>query len=292
MNLYLLSALASALFFSLAGITYKLNLKYTFKDPVRFLFFVFLTQLPLALLLLPFTKVYFPLSLLLPFFSYNLSYLLGALLVGLAIKNLDASVFMPLFNIQIIFTTLFAFIILGEAFKTITYFLMLIIVLAGFLVSYEEESKFSNFFSRPILKFVSGLVFYAMSDVFSGQIVRDFGVLNLRFWSSLILPVLALSFIPFFQGKEGVTKRKLLAVSANGLFGFLGLLTILFGFVYSVSLAQVLSRFSAVITLVLVIILAKFRGDLLEKRSRKVYLIRLIGALSMTLSAGALIFSK
>src|SRR3989338_6420084 len=167
MNLYLLSALASALFFSLAGITYKLNLKYTFKDQFRFLFFVFLTQLPLAVLLLPFTKVYFPLNLWLPFLRYNLSYYLGALLVGLAIKNFDASVFMPLFNIQIIFTTLFAFLILGEAFKPSIYFLGALLV--GLAIKNFDASVFMPLFNIQII-FTTLFAFLILGEAFKPSI--------------------------------------------------------------------------------------------------------------------------
>ncbi len=204
--------------------------------------------------------------------------------------HLDASVFMPLFNLQVILTAFFAFLVLGERYSLISYLFMGAIVLGGILVSADEHLRFK--LSRPLVLFLAGIIFYSLSDAFGGSIVKDFGALNLRFWSSLLLVLFSLCLIPFFRVKETVSVPKLFPAFFIGFFGFLGLVSLTTGFISSVSLSQALSRLSSVYALILIVVLARFKGDFLEKRNLKVYALRFLGCLFMVLSAIGLVFIR
>src|SRR3989344_8917553 len=115
-NFYILISFLSGVFFALNGLSYKISNKYSIQDPMRLLFFVYLWQVPFSVLLAPFTRIYFDFRFLWPFIFYLLSFFLGSVLVGLAVQHLDASVFMPLFNFQIVFTSFFAYLFLGESY--------------------------------------------------------------------------------------------------------------------------------------------------------------------------------
>ena len=98
--------------------------------------------------------------------------------------------------------------------------------------------------------------------------------------------------IPFFGPKEDTSLRRTWPVFVGALFSFLGLVSINIGFSYYVSLSQVFSRLSTVYTLVIVVILAKFKGDFLENHPPYVYMVRFLGAGVMVLSAVALMLLK
>lgn len=290
MNLYLLAALLSGVFYSINGVLYKISNKHSIRDPLRLLFYIYLLQLPLSLLILPFVKVSFIWQYLPPVLFFNLSFFIGSIFVAFSVVHLDASVFMPLFNLQVILTGLLAYVVLGERYSMISYLFMIVIVLGGVLVSAEE--KFRLKVSKPLILLLIGLAFYSLSDIFGGIAVRKLGVLNLRFWSSIFLFLLAILLVPFFKIKEKISPSKIVPPFFVGFFGFLGLIFLSLGFIYSVSLSQALGRLSSVYSLILIIVLAKYKGEFLEKQTRKVYITRFVGCLVMVVAALGLVLNK
>lgn len=288
MNLHLLVVALSGLFYAANGIVYKISTKYAVRDPLQLLFLIYLLQLPTSILVLPFTKVQFISELWLPFLLFNLAFFVGSIFVALAVVHLDASVFMPLFNVQVILTSLFAFFILGEHYSPLSYLLMTAIVLGGVLVTVDE--KYTLKFNQPLIFFLIGVVLYSLSDAFGGRVVKEFGALNLRFWSSLFLTAFSVILVPFFGEREKVSREKLLPVSLVGFLGFLGIISLTFGFEYSVSISQALSRLSSVYALVIIIFLAKFKGDFLEAKPFRIYAVRLAGCLIMVAAAVGLLW--
>lgn len=288
MNFYLLAALSSGFFFAINGLIYKISSKYAIRDPLRLLFYIFLLQLPSSLSVAFFTRIFFPVELLPSFLGFVSTFFLGSVLVGLAVPHLDASVLLPLFNLQVILTAFFSFLMLGETYGWPSYLLMLAIVLGGVLVSLDE--KFSLRFNRPLYSLLVGLILYSLSDAFGGRVVASLGVLNLRFWSGLVLVLFSFLLIPFFRVPERVRIRQLVPVFLVGFFGFFGMITLTFGFVYSVSISQALARLSSVYSLLLIILLARFRGDFLEKHPWRVYLVRCVGCGVMVLASAILLF--
>ena len=290
MNLYLLAALLSGVFYSINGVLYKISNKYSIRDPLRLLFYIYFLQLPLSLLILPFVKFSFIRQDLFSFLFFNLAFFVGSIFVGFSLVHLDASVFMPLFNLQLILTGSLAYFALGERYSTVSYLFMVVIVLGGVLVSAED--KFQLKISKPLILLLIGLLFYSLSDIFGGIAVRKLGVLNLRFWSSIFLFILSILLVPFFKVNEKIIPSKLVPPFFVGFFGFLGLIFLSLGFIYSVSLSQALGRLSSVYSLILIIVLAKYRGEFLEKYSRKVYITRFVGCLIMVVAALGLVLTK
>lgn len=316
MNLYLLAAAASGLFFAFSGVIYKASNKHLIKDPLRYLLVFNLTRVVILVPLLPYLRFSGENQTPALFLVYVLAFFLASVLVGLAIVYLDVSVFMPLFNLQIIFTPLFAFFFLGERFGLVPYFLMAIVLLGGFLVTFSESSRrrrlalhlvIRKIFGRqvllplpvesvqrqpirPLLLLLGGLVFYSLCDVLAGRILKQWSVLNLMVANGWLQVLLSLFLIPFFRVREQIDGRKVAPIFLGGFFGFLGLLAINLGFSYNVSLSQVLSRLSSVYALALVVILARFKGDFLENHPPYVYAVRFAGAGVMVLAALGLLF--
>ncbi len=283
MNLYLLAALSSGLFFALNGLAYKAANKHAFTDPLRLLTIIYLLQLLISLSVFPLAEIYFVPGQETNFVLFVLSFFAASVLVGLSLPGLDASVFMPLFNLQLVFTSVFAFLLLGERFPPVSYLLMGLIVLGGVLISFDESSSLR--LGKELLPFVAGLILYGLSDSLGGRLIGSFGAINLRFWMGLGLALLSLILIPFFKVREKMAMNKLLFPFLTAFFGFLALVFLTTGFNYSVALSQALARLSGGYTLVIILILARFFPKFLEKHSLKVYAVRLVGCLVMVTSA-------
>lgn len=318
MNTSLLIASFSGLFFAFSGVVYKISNKHLIKNPLRYLLFYNIFRVFVVLTLLPWVRFSLPLGLVWPFLFYAFCFFLGTLLSGLALVHLDASVFMPLFNLQIIFTPLIAFFFLNEKLSLFTYLLMGLVLLGGILVTFSEESQRRRFFLQTFLSkilrrefklplppskvskniravlfmFVGGLIFYSLGDNLAGKVLKGWNVATLVFWSGLLQLFFSFFLIPFIKDKEEIGPSRLWPILLGVIFGFFGLLAINVGFTYNVSLSQALSRLSSVYTLVIVIILAHFKGEFLEKRPAYVYVVRFLGSGVMVLAAGGLLILK
>lgn len=321
MNIYLAAAVFSGLFYAVSAVIYKGGNKHLIKDPLRYVWLLSVFKLPFLFFLLPFVRLPKEVDLIFIFsvFLYSSAFFLGSLLVGIAIVHLDASVFQPLFNLQIIFTPLIAFFFLNERFSPVSYLLMGVVLLGGILITFSERSQrrkafvltfirkfIKRDFEPSVVKSVAestnlwlvllilaiGLIFYSLSDNLSGLALRKTNVFSLVFFSSLLYTAFSLFLIPFFGPKENVSLRRTWPIFVGAVFSFLGLVAINIGFSYNVSLTQVLSRLSTVYTLIIVIFLAKFKGEFLENHPPYVYMVRFLGAGVMVLSAIALVLLK
>lgn len=318
MNTYLLIASFSGLFYAVSGVIYKASNKHLVRNPLRYLLFYNVFRVLVVALLLPWVSFSLPKGLELVFLLYSLCFFLGTLLTGLSLVNLDASVFMPLFNLQIIFTPLIAFFFLDERLSLTTYLLMGLVMIGGTLVTFSEESKRRRVFIQVLLSkllrrdfklpflesrssktiskilaiFVIGLIFYSLGDNFAGRVLKQWDVASLIFWSGLLQLLFSLFLIPFIKGREEVKMVKLWPIPLGLIFSFFGLLTINFGFSYNVSLSQALSRLSSVYTLIIVVVLAHFKGDFLEKHPFYVYVVRFLGSGVMVIAAVSLLILK
>jgi len=320
-NIYLLAALFSGIFYSISTIIFKISNKHLVSDPLRFGFLTGFARIPELLLLIPFISPPTKLSsgLILAVIFYSLIFFIGNILTVVSIKNLDVSVFSPLFNLQLIFTPLFAYFLLKERFSVVVYLLMGAVMVGGFLVTFSVHSKrrrnlfvllgrslVNKDFDLPmplarqnnsshwiaLLILTLGLAFYSLSDNVSGYILKDWDALSLVFYSSIIQLFYSLFLIPFFGPKEDIRLKRTWPIMFHALFNFLGLLAINVGFSGSVSLTQTLSRLSTVYVLIFVVLLTRFNKDLLEDNPKYVYVVRFLGSGVMVASAIAILLLK
>lgn len=321
MNIYLLAALFSGIFYSVSTVVYKFTNKHLIKDPFRYGFISGIARVPFLLLLIPFLTrpVKIDGELILVVLFYSLIFFLANILNVLAVSRLDASVFTPLFNLQLIFTPLIAYFFLKERFSLIIYVLMAVIIAGGFLVTFSVHSQkrrgliigfvrrfFNKNFSLPapqvrvnkrayglaIATLTVGLVFYSLTDNLSGYIYRNWNVASLIFFSSFIQIFFSLFLIPFFGPKEDLRLRRVWPVFLHAFFNFLGMVAINIGFSYNVSLTQAFSRLSTVYVLIIVVLLSRFRKSLLEDNPPYVYVVRFFGSGIMVAAAMSIIYLK
>lgn len=321
MNIYFLSALLSGVFYSISTVIFKFSNKHLVKDPLRYGFISGIARIPFLLLAIPFLTRPAKLDgeLILVVFLYSFVFFLGNVLTVLAIAQLDASVFTPLFNLQLIFTPLIAYFFLKERFSLGIYGLMAVILGGGFLVTFSVYSQrrrgliirfvrrfFNKSFDLPLsqtrlnkktywlalISLAIGLAFYSLSDNLSGYISRNWNAVSLVFFSSIIQIFYSLFLIPFFGPKEDLRLKRIWPVFLHAFFNFLGLVAINIGFSYSVSLTQAFSRLSTVYVLILVVLLSRLNKSLLEDNPPYVYVVRFFGSGLMVAAALGIIYLK
>lgn len=320
-NIYLLAALFSGIFYSVSTLIYKFANKHLIKDPLRYGFVSGLARVPFLLLLIPFLKMPTKLDaeLILIVLLYSLVFFSANVLNVLAVSRLDVSVFAPLFNFQIIFTPLIAYFFLKERFSLIIYGLMAIIVAGSFFVTFSVHSQrrrgliigivrrfINRSFSLPVPQEIPdksaywlavaaltiGIIFYSLTDNLSGYIYRNWNVASLVFFSSFIQIFFSLFLIPFFGPTEDLKLKRIWPVFLHALFNFFGMIAINIGFSFSVSLTQAFSRLSTVYVLILVVLLSRFNRSLLEDNPPYVYAIRFSGSGVMVAAAMSIIYLK
>lgn len=321
MNIYLLAALFSGIFYSVSTVVYKFTNKHLIKDPFRYGFVVGVARVPFLLLLIPFLTMPAEINgqLVLVVFLYSLIFFLANVLNVLAMSRLDASIFTPLFNLQLIFTPLIAYFFLKERFSLVIYGLMAVILAGSFLVTFSVHSRkrrgfiiefvrrfFNKNFNLPvpmerpdkkayglaITILIVGLVFYSITDNFSGYIYKNWDVASLVFFSSLIQILFSLFLIPFFGPKDDLRLKRVWPVFLHALFNFLGMVAINIGFSYNVSLTQAFSRLSTVYVLILIVLLSRLDKSLLEDNPPYVYAVRFFGSGLMVVAALGIIYLK
>lgn len=282
---FVLFSFTAAFFFSLTGITAKLNTKYAFANPFRLVLVLSLTSLlflPLFPLASPLQE---PRAAALPLLFFSLTYFLATVLDYLAIYQLDASIFQPFFHFQTIFTTTLAYLFLGETFRNTVYLWIFLIIVGGLLVGYDERLQHRALLKKPVLILLISLIFYALSDIFAKKTMVFLNFWNLRFWSLLTLAALSLSLLPFARGKQKIGAPQLGPVVLLSLFGLTASLFLFRAYTYNVTISQALGMFGSLFTVVIAATLSRFKPEFLEHHPPKVYLFRGVGVLLMLLGA-------
>lgn len=285
---YIILALAAAFFFSLTGILAKLSSKYAIKNPHALLFYLY----PAGLLFLPIipalSKLQNPLPAFPPLLLFSSAFFIASVFLYIALFSLDASVFQPFFHFQTIFTATFAYLFLGETFKSSTYAWIAVIIVGGILVGVDEKLKLKALLQKPFFLLMTSFVFFALSDILAKKTLIFLDFWNLRFWSSALLAVMGLSLLPLGRGHLKVSPRQLLPVFGIAFFGFLASLLLFKAYTFNVTLSQAFGMFGSLFTLIIAVILSRFRPGFLEYHPPKIYLLRAFGV-SLMLFASIMI---
>lgn len=202
----------------------------------------------------------------------------------LALSKLDVSVIGPLYNFRSVFTALMGAAFLGEILTNNQYFLILVIVIAGIFLNFDERFKLTAFFQK---KTMLGMLAVFVSAIFGFSIKTS--VAQNGFWeTSLWMPIIALIFligtIPFFYKEVRITPMKSYTGPVlAGLFSAIGDLTANMAYSENVTISSAI--ISLPLSMVIAFLFSVFAPQLLEKHTLKVYAIRFGSAAIMILAA-------
>jgi len=288
MPLYLILALSAAFCYSLNAVWLKIASKYAVRERNLLIFYSYLIGVSFLPIIALLTKIQNPLSGVVPLFLFSLAYFLGNYFVTTVLFRYDISVLHPFFHFQTIFSVSFAFIFLGEKFPLSTYFWILLIIVGGFLVGLDEKFRPKAIVSKNFLIFLIGIFFYAFSDIFAKKTMEFINFYNLKFWSSIILPIIGLSLISSMGENIKISKSQIMLVLISGFFGFAAHLFLFNAFSYNITLSQPLAMFGSLFTLLISASLSRIKPKFLEHHTPKVYFLRGLGIILM-LSAAMMI---
>jgi len=269
--------------FGLEVIITKLTSKYGISNPWAFNFFwniiLMLMMLPIALL----NGLTIPSS------------WLNIILAGIAISvfsaiyiyclfKIDVSIASPLFNFRTIFALIFGVFLLHEVIQNWQYPLILVLIIAGFFVTYGENFSLKSFFNKNVLLLIFAMVALAIYSVFINLAISEVGFWNASFWNTVFVPIFLLPTIPLFKKDvKKIRSKQIGSLFIISLAGTIGTVMSNLAYAKNVGLSSII--LSIPFSMIMAIILAGFWPSLLEKHTKKVYAVRLISAAVMIICA-------
>lgn len=203
---------------------------------------------------------------------------------ALAISKLEVSVIVPLFNFRTAFGVILGSLILKEVIPGIQIVLIVVIIIAGIFSSLDEKLSFKSFFKLPILFGILMALSLALGSIFINKSVADAGYWETNLFIPVISVGLLLFTIPLFRNDiKTVGRKQIGSVAAMSLCLAIG--DILANKAYSNNVAISTAIISLPISMIIVIALAVFKPNLLEKHTAKIYAIRFTALVIMILCA-------
>ena len=283
---YILFSFIAAFGFALSSLSNKFASKHKISNNWVLLFYYYLTIIPFLFLLPLIFNVTIPTSGWGYIFLYALAFFIGNIFFTTAIYKLDASTFAPFFQLQTAFIAILAFIFLKERFPIENYLPIVIMVLGSVLVSMDERVSFKSYLKLATLLIIFQQLFHAFSNLFAGFALKSMNSFTFMFWGDLTASFLVLSIVPFIGIKKlKVSFSQIKPLFLGSLFSTIAATSLFTAFQTNITISSALALLTAPIVLLLTVLASKFRPNLLEHHTRKVYIIRAIGVVAILLSA-------
>jgi len=280
---YYIFAWIAAVAYGVEVIIGKLTSKYSVKNPWLFnyiwLLFGLIFIIPVALI----NKVTMPLA-----FNYiiyaAICNVLYNTLFTFALYKVDASVISPMFSFRVVFSALFAAVLLGEVLGVPQYILIGIIFIAGLFVSIDEKLSLKTFFKLSHLLLLLAMVSLALWSVFMKKAMLQNGYWSATLWLLIFSQIFATITLPaFIKDLKKITKKQFTNLFLVSVASFIGLLASFKAFSVNVSISTAIGSIPT--SMIFAFILSIFVPKLLEKHTLKVYAIRFGIAAIMIISA-------
>lgn len=261
----------------------KLTSKYGIKNPWVF---NFLWNVILALLMLPIALLNgltVP-STWLNIFLSGLTTAIFSTIYVYCLYKVDVSVASPLFNVRTIFALLFGVLMLGEIIQNWQYPLILILIISGFFVTYDEKFSLKSFFNKNVLLLTFAMATLAIYSVFLNRAIHEAGFWNATFWNMFLVPFFLLPTFPLFKNDmRRIRSKQISALFVISLAGIAGVLAS--NVAYAKNIGITTAIMSIPFSMIFAVILAWIWPTLLEKHTKKVYAVRLISTAVMIFCA-------
>ena len=273
-------SIVAAVLFACNGLISKYSSKHALRDPVALMIYFLLTNFILALALLPFVSLSVPpLDVLRALIGAGLTYLVGFYLFYQAIAKVDATSFAPIFQLQAVVVLVLAYLFLGERFLPINYFWSALVIFGAALVTLDESMSLKSFFKLEIGLLILMQFFHGTTGVLMAYAVKQLPMLEALVWEFLFMGG-ATGLILLIKRPELVYPvKKVWPIILAGVLNFIGAIFLLTAFVSNVTLSTVIALTQAPIIFVATWVMGRINPKLLERHSKKVYLVRGIGLL-------------
>jgi drug/metabolite transporter (DMT)-like permease len=199
-------------------------------------------------------------------------------------KNLDVSIFMPLFNFRSIFAVILGAVFFKETFSGLSVIFIIIIFIAGIFSSMDEKFSFKSFFKKTIAIGLFTTLILAINNAFTKQALISNSLWTTNLWTSIFNVLFIIPTVSLF-------KKDLNLLKVNHIFpvSLMGLLYTLSGFAstigYKGNLAITTMIMNVPVSMILALLFSVFAPKLLEKHTLKIYAIRFSSAAIMIWAA-------
>lgn len=200
------------------------------------------------------------------------------------IYRIDVSVLSPMYNVRTCFSVLFGFLFLGEIFTPYKLALIVVIIIMGLLVSFDEKFSFKAFLSKNILLVLLFMILLSLYGIFLNKAIAETGYWTATIWTGF-LPALFLIFTyPMFKNDlKNVKAKQLIPVFLVGLTSLISTLASNKAYAVNVGITTVI--FSIPTSMIFAFVMSIFWPKLMEKHSLKIYAIRFAAAAIMLVCA-------
>lgn len=205
-------------------------------------------------------------------------------LYTLSIYKLDVTTLAPLFSLRTVFAVILGVLFLGETVSALGTALIVLIILASPLASYDEHLRLKAFLNKYVLLAVFAMLVLALEGYFVNRSAAANGFATTILWQDILsllmlLPTLALANLD----KERVTRKKLLPFVALGVTGFIYRATTTVAYAHNLALSSVIV--SLPFSMVFAYLVSRRRPDMLENHPPRVYAMRFAGTAVMITAA-------
>ena len=206
----------------------------------------------------------------------GLFFALGMSLFTLSNYKLDVSVLTPLSNFHTIFVVILGVLFLGENLTVVQVWLIAIMIIAGIVVTLDENISIRSFFSKGVAIALASMFSFALMAMFfkKASMEVDFWTLNL--WYFFIGAILITIFTwPFFKKDVRILdKNQIGNVLFLALAGVAGNLASNKAYASNISISGAIIYIP--LSMLVVMALSPFFPKLFEHHTWKVYAIRIV----------------
>lgn len=277
MPVYAIYAFLGLLFIAWSSILLKFTAKHKVKNPLVFYFYYLVVYFSLGLLIF-FIK---PIDIIPPSFNifkpvlvYTIITFISFFFFFFNLYKLDITTFAPLYNFRAIFSTVLAVLFLGVIISTGKIPWLLTIFVAGFFVSIDEKMSLRTFFQKPVFGFLLYVFGLAVLSVLANVGVTNVGYWNFLFYTYVYGSLWGILILPKIYKEIKISFSQFWPILVSTGFECLGYSLYVKAVSQNVIVSTVILSFP--ISSVFTYIISRFKPELLEHHTTKVYLVRFL----------------
>lgn len=199
-------------------------------------------------------------------------------LYTLAIYRLDVTTVAPLFSLRTVIAVLLGMVFLDESFSGLAIVLMLVIILASPLASFDEKLRLHAFYRQHVFLAIAAMASLAVMGYFTNRSVAANGYATTVLWQDLLTLALLLPTLRFarWRSEWHPSRKTFAAFVLLGLCSFGYTATTVYAYAHALSLSSIIV--SLPFSMVFAWLLSFRYPKLLEKHPPRVYIVRFSGA--------------
>lgn len=282
---YIGFAIAAAGIFAISILLVKYVSKYIIQDSNSLFFWSYLPTLPFVIFIPLWQGWQFNWSFILPTIVQALLLSSGVHFYLKGLKQTDASVIGPLFQLQSGFIVILAGLFLHENYPPAVYGYLLLLTIGAMFVSVTDKTKWRGLFQKGVLFICVTQLLHAGANITVGFALKNTNSWQILFYSMVFSSIFSITYA--LAQKTPITWdfSKVKWLFLRGFLTILGTACLYKAFETNLAISASFGLLSSPLVFVISLLSAWLMPGLLEKQSLKTYLIRTFGMGIILISA-------